>query len=97
MFKITPQTYHQWLKLQEETGSLKYRNASERRGKINIEELKRAVEEKPDAYLRELAVKFGVSTVAIHKRLKKHKITCKKKRSRIPKSPRKRGENISKS
>jgi len=75
VFKITARTYYQWIKLQESTGSLQYRNASTRQGKIDLEELKQAVEEKPDAYLRELAAKFGVSTTAIHKCLNKHKIT----------------------
>ena len=95
VFKITPRTYYQWLELQETTGSLKFRNASERKGKIDIEKLKQAVEERPDAYLRELAAKFGVSEVAIHKQLKKHKITYKKRRSHTPKSPKKTERNIS--
>jgi transposase len=91
VFKITPRTYYQWIELQETTGSLQFRNASERRGKIDIEKLKLAVEEQPDAYLRELAVKFGVSETAIHKRLEKHKITYKKRRSPTPKNLRKTG------
>jgi transposase len=95
VFKITPGTYYQWIELQKTTGSLQFSNASERRGKIDPEKLKQALEEKPDAYLRELAKKFGVSEVAIHKRLKKLKITYKKRRSRTPKSPTKTEENIS--
>jgi transposase len=87
VFKITPRTYYQWLELLQTTGSLQFRNASERRGKIDMETLKKAIEEKPDAYLRELATKFDVSTVAIHKRLKKHKITYKKRRLPTLKSP----------
>jgi len=94
VFKITPRTYYQWLELQEETGSLQFRNASKRRGKIDPEKFKQALEEKPDAYLRELAVKFDVSEVAIHKRLKKLKITYKKRRSPIPKSLQKTERNI---
>jgi transposase len=96
VFKITACTYYQWLELQKTTGTLKFRNASERRRKIDPDALKLAVEEKPDAYLRELAVKFGVSEVAIHKRLKKLKITYKKRHLHIRKSPRKTGQNISK-
>jgi transposase len=96
VFKITPRTYYQWVELLEKTGSLQYRNASERQGKIDVEKLKQAVEEKPDAYLRELAAKFGVSAVAIHKRLEKHKITYKKRRSPTLKNPKKTGWNISK-
>lgn len=66
-FKITPRTYYQWVELLERTGSLKPQNASERQRKIKIQELKLAVEEQPDAYLRELAAKFGVSKTAIFK------------------------------
>ena len=95
VFKITPRTYYQWVELLETTGSLQYRNASQRQGKIDLEKLKQAVEEKPDAYLRELAVKFGVSTTAIHKRLEKHKITYKKRRSHTPKNAKQQGQNFS--
>jgi len=77
-FKITARTYYQWIELQEKTGSLRYRNAKVRRRKIDPEKLQQAIEEKPDAYLRELAAKFGVSTTSIHKCLRKHKITYKK-------------------
>lgn len=96
VFKITARTYYQWLELLEKTGSLQFRNANERRGKIDLEELKLAVKEKPDAYLRELAAKFGVSTTAIHKRLAKHKITYKKRPSHTQKNQRKTGLNTSK-
>ncbi len=75
VFKITAKTYYEWVELLETTGSL---NASERKGKIDMEKLELAIKEKPDAYLRELAAQFGVSTTAIHKKLKKHKITYKK-------------------
>ena len=67
VFKITPRTYYQWVELQEKTGSLQFRNASKRQRKVDPEKLKQALEEKPDAYLRELAAKFNVSEVAIHK------------------------------
>jgi len=91
VFKITARTYYQWLELSEKTGSLQFRNAKERRGKIDPEKLKQAVEEKPDAYLRELASMFGVSTTSVLNRLKKLKITRKKRLSPIPKSPKKNG------
>jgi transposase len=80
-FKITAQTYYNWKKLESDTGSLQFRNAKTRMRKINPEELKRAVEEKPDAYLRELAAKFVCSTTAVHNRLAKMKVTYKKRRS----------------
>jgi transposase len=82
VFKITAKTYYEWIELLETTGTLQFRNASERSGKIDIEKLKLAIKENPDAYLRELAAQFGVSTTAIHKKLEKHKITYKKRHSR---------------
>jgi transposase len=94
VFKITPKTYYEWVELLEETGSLQFRNASTRQGKIDLEKLKLAVEEKPDLYLREYAVEFGVSTTAIQKRFEKHKITYKKRRSPTPKNPTSTEQNI---
>ena len=97
VFKITPRTYYQWVELQEKTGSLQFRNANKRQRKIDPEKLKQALEEKPDAYLRELATKFNVSEAAIHKRLKKLKITYKKRPSPIPKNPKKTEQHTLKS
>jgi transposase len=96
VFKITSKTYYEWIELLETTGSLQFRNATERQRKIDVEKLKQAVEEQPDAYLRELAAKFDVSTTAIHRCLKKHKITYKKRRLPTQKNPRGTGPNISK-
>ena len=79
VFKITAKTYYEWVNLFESTGSLQFRNASVRQGKIDLEKLKHAVAEKPGAYLRELAAQFDVSTTAIHNRLEKHNVTYKKK------------------
>jgi transposase len=97
VFKITSRTYYQWVELQETTGSLQFRNANKRQRKIDPEKLKQAVEEKPDAYLRELAAKFNVSEAAIHKQLKKLKITYKKRPSPTLKNPKKTEQHISKS
>ena len=96
VFKITPRTYYQWIELQEKTGSLKFRNAKKRQRKIDPEKLKQALEEKPDAYLRELAAKFNVSEVAIHKQLKKLKITYKKRRLPTPRNPKQTEQPTSK-
>ncbi len=43
VFKITAKTYYEWVELLETTGSLKYRNASERKGKIDMEKLELAM------------------------------------------------------
>jgi transposase len=69
VFRITPRTYYQWVKILEETRMIKLKIARTRRGKINLAELKKAVEEKPDLYLRELSEKFNCSMAALHKRL----------------------------
>ena len=96
VFKITPRTYYQWIELQEKTGSLKFRNAKKRQRKIDPEKLKQTLEEKPDAYLRELATKSNVSEAAIHKQLKKLKITYKKRRLPTPRNPKQTEQPTSK-
>jgi transposase len=48
-FGIFASTLNAWRKLMEETGSLKQRAIPGRPPTIDIESLKRAVEEKPDA------------------------------------------------
>jgi len=78
-FKIPAATYYNW-KGQVEKGVLGVKVQRTRNRKINPEELKRVVEEKPGAYLREIAEEFGCSITAVHKRLKKMKITYKKRR-----------------
>ena len=79
VFGIYCQSYCKWKENKESTGLFvpKTEKATRKR-KIDPEELKLAIEEKPDAYLRELAEKFNCSITAIHKRLKQLKITYKK-------------------
>lgn len=78
-FKITRSTLYHWIKLHTETGNLEPKKRTEFKTKINYEELKELVKEKPDAFLREYAEHFGVTTVAIFDALKKLKITRKKR------------------
>ena len=78
VFGIYPSTLCGWRKLRDETNSLEPRPNLGRPSMIDIEKLQRAVQEKPDAYLRELAVSQNCSISAIFKALKKHKITYKK-------------------
>jgi len=86
-FRIPSTTYYAW-KGQLEMGVFGVKIKQTRRRKINPEELKLVVEGKPDAYLREIAEKFGCSIAAVHARLKKMKITYKKRRLPIRSSPR---------
>jgi transposase len=95
VFKITPRTFYQWVEKKEMSEGVKVKQTRKR--KIDIDALKKAVEEKPDAYLRELSLQFNCSTTAVHKRLVQLGFTRKKRHSPIPKSRRKRERNISKS
>jgi transposase len=80
VFGITNATYYRWQKNKEMTGFYAPKSEKQtRKRKIDPEKLKSAVEEKPDAYLRELAEKFNCSMGAIHKRLQQLNITHKKK------------------
>jgi transposase len=92
-FGIFASTLNSWRKLMKETGSLQPRSIPGRPPTIDLESLKRAVEEKPDAYLRELAEPYNCSTTAVFNALRKHKITYKKKLSPMPKNQRKSGRN----
>jgi transposase len=74
-FKIYPAAIEDWRKLLEQTGSLKPQYRETRKRKIDKEALKRAVEEKPDAYLSELAAPFGCTEQAVFYALKKLKGT----------------------
>jgi transposase len=97
VFGIFNNTYYRWQKNKERTGF--YAPKSEKRTrkrKIDLEELKLAVEEKPDAYLRELAEKFKCSLASVHSRLTQIDITRKKRRLPIRKNLKKKGRNTSK-
>lgn len=92
-FGVHSHRYYAWKKLKAETGSLKFRTAEERNGKIDIGKLKELVEKHPDWYLSEYAAEFGVWPQSIQKRLAQMKITRKKKRSPIRKSRRRSAAN----
>jgi len=90
-FKIPNQTYYRWA--EEYRYGFERPEPAERPRKINLEQLKQAIEENPDAYLKELAEPFGVTEQAVFYALKKLNITLKKRRSRIQKSQTKLGPN----
>jgi transposase len=91
VFGISNKTYTDWKLIFEETGSFAKREVERKPKKIDLERLKKAVEERPDAYLRELAEPFNCSQQSIFRALKKLKITLKKRRLHTPKSRRKGG------
>lgn len=92
VFKITPRTYYQWVEKSEMSGNVKVKQTRKR--KIDPDALKKAVEEKPDAYLRELSEMFNCSTTAVHKRLVGLGITYKKRHLHTQRNPKKRERNI---
>ena len=79
-FEIYPSRINAWKKLLKETGSLQPQYRETRQRKINPEELKQALERKPDATLPELAKQFDCTKQAIDTALKRLKITRKKRR-----------------
>jgi len=86
-FKIYPSAIASWRKLLSETGSLKPQYRETRSRKIDKEKLLRAIEEKPDAYLSELAKPFDCTEQAVFYSLKKLDITVKKNSIHTPKNP----------
>jgi transposase len=94
VFKITPRTYYKWLENLESTGKVVVKVKRTRRRKIDNDILKKALEEKPDSYLRELTKLFNCSTTAVHKRLVLLDLTYKKRLSHTRKNAKKLGHNI---
>ena len=73
IFQISPDTLYRWLNSKDLTP----KKHSPRNNKIDKEKLRRDVDRKPDALLRERAVIFNVSPSAISQALKKMKIVKK--------------------
>jgi transposase len=92
-FNIPAETYYQW-KEKLENGYDGKKVFRERSRKIDKEKLKKAVEEKPDMYLYELARMFGCTPQAVFLMLEKLKITRKKSPLPIPKSLKRNVRNI---
>ena len=74
---IAPSTLFEWEKEEKLGFPITKKRSYEK--KIRKEELKKALEEKPDSYLRELAELFDCTPQAIHKALRAMKITLKKR------------------
>ena len=78
VFGIGRASIYRWLERKELAATkVKYRQRS-----LDIRELSKDIQENPEATLKQRAEKFGVSTTAIFKALKKMKITRKKKELR---------------
>lgn len=97
VFKIGIRTLNRWIKNYLETGRIEAKKRSRyRKRKVEDEELKKYVEEQPSATLEQMAKHFKVRAVSIWHRLKKLKITRKKKPFCMKKEMSKRGKNSSK-
>ena len=91
-FGIPSETYYQWeRKLQ--SGYYEMPVKRERKRKIDKEALRQAVEDKPDAFLKEYAEQFGCTPTAVFYALEKLDITRKKRLSPITKSQGNGGRN----
>ena len=77
-FKIYPSAIERWRKLLNETGTLEPQYNETRTGKIDLSKLQKAVEERPDACLSELAIQFGCTKQGGFYALKRLEITVKK-------------------
>ncbi len=96
-FKICNYTYYKWVALKEQYGVYKpEKEKTSRSCKIVTEQLKQAVEEKPDAYLYELAEPFNCTPQAVFYALEKLEITYKKRRLPTRKNQKKSERNLQK-
>lgn len=87
VFGIGRASIYRWLERKELAATkVKYRQRT-----LDIRELSKDIQENPEARLKQRAEKFGVSTTAIFKALKKMKITRKKKNYVIEKEVEKKG------
>jgi len=77
-FGISTATLWEWKSKLSETGTLSPKKREGTWRKINPEQLRKYVEEHPDAYQHEMAAAFGVRLFAIQKALKRLGITRKK-------------------
>ncbi|MDR0679550.1 MAG: transposase [Puniceicoccales bacterium] len=78
MFDVSKRAIFAWKKKLRETGNLERVPLNRKYRKLDPEKLVKYVEEHSDAYQREMASEFKVSTSCIGKVLRKLKITVKK-------------------
>jgi hypothetical protein len=94
-FNIPSTTYYDW-EDKLNSGYYDIKIIQERKRKIDKEELRREIAEKPDIFLRELAEKFGCTESAVFYALKKLKITRKKRPLPILKNQKRNARNMRK-
>ena len=94
LFGISRQTIYNWKKLQSKDSLRAKNNLKRRPKKICPTELESYVKKNPDATLKEMAKHFKCTTSSVHYRLKKCKISYKKKSFYILKEMKKKERNI---
>jgi len=78
IYKVSRPTINKWLEYEKRYKSLAAGKAEGRRSEIDPVKLKAYIDKHSDHYLREIALEFGVSYVAIHNALKRLGISRKK-------------------
>lgn len=96
MFGVGKSTYYDWKK-KLENGHYDKKTTQVRQRKIDKEALRKALEEKPDAYLYELAEPFGCTEQAVFSMLKKLKLPLKKRLLPMKKNQKNNGRPIANS
>jgi len=92
-FGIPSATYYDW-KEKLDNGHYDIKIKRERHRKIDKEALKQAVEEKPDAFLKEYAKQFNCTATAVYYALENLNITRKKRLLPILKNQSRNGRSI---
>lgn len=77
-FGVDRSTIRAWVK-KKQSGNLSHCSGGYRYSKINKQRLLEFMQNKPDAYLYEIAQEFDCSSVAVFKTLKRMNITLKKR------------------
>lgn len=90
VFKVSIGTIRRWENQLKERGDLEKKPLNRPHKKIDPENLKAYVSQRPDAYQKEMAEVFGCSTTAIQKALKRLGITRKKEQCATASKTRKR-------
>jgi transposase len=79
LFSVGTTTIKNWKRLRSRTGKLEGSGRPCNPYKIDGDELRRYIKERPDAFLNEIASHFGVTTPAIHAAMKRMNISRKKR------------------
>ena len=78
-YGISRHTLYRWIRLKEQTGSLKHRVTGQNAAKLDMFKLAQYVEQHPDAYLYEIAREFDCTASAVLYALRRLGITRKKR------------------